>query len=249
VIADARFVGWQSIQEEGRNVRRTLIAVGFFAALALGVASPAKAALLTINDFTGGANTVWTLDVQTGCSSCAITLTANVGAGSSLSGTFIDAVQFAIAGTDPTGITVNSAPGGTALWTQPSFDNLDASLSGGNQCNGGAQNNVCFQTDTLPGFGPIASSTTYTWTFTETFASTLPSTLTTGNIRASFNNADSQNVHTFSPGGGDFTNTGSGSGGSSGITLVPEPTSLLLFGTGLSMAAYRARRKKQNDKK
>ena len=203
-------------------MRRTFIAVGFFAAVALGVASPARAALLTINDFTGGANTVWTLDVETGCSSCAITLTANIGAGSSLSGTFIDAVQFAIAGTDPTAITVNSAPGGTALWLQPTFDNLDASLSGGNQCNGGAANNVCFQTDTLPGFGPIASSTTYTWTFTETFASTLPSTLTTGNIRASFNNANSQNVHTFSPDGGTFTNTGSGSGGKIGRASCRE---------------------------
>jgi hypothetical protein len=230
-------------------VRRTLIAVGFFAAVALGVASPARAALLTINDLTGGANTVWTLDVQTGCSSCSITLTANIGNPSSLNGTFIDAVQFAIAGTDPTGITVNSAPGGTALWTQPTFDNLDASLSGGNQCNGGASNNVCFQTDTLPGFGSISQGSTLTWTFTETFASTLSSTLTTGNIRASFNNAEGQNVHTFSPDSGTFTNTGTGSGGSSGITLVPEPTSLLLFGTGLSMAAYRARRRKQHDKK
>lgn len=37
---------------------------------------------------------------------------------------------------------------------------------------------------------------------------------------------------------------GTGSGGGSTENLVPEPTSLLLFGSGLAMTAYRARRKK-----
>jgi len=41
---------------------------------------------------------------------------------------------------------------------------------------------------------------------------------------------------------------GTGSGGGSGENIVPEPTSLLLFGSGLAMTAYRARRKKQQQK-
>jgi hypothetical protein len=86
------------------------------------------------------------------------------------------------------------------------------------------------------------------------FASALTdANVTSGNIRAEFNDANGGNAGIFSPGGGTFTGTGTGTGTgtstSSGTTLVPEPTSLLLFGSGLTMAAYRARRKKQNEKK
>lgn len=40
-------------------------------------------------------------------------------------------------------------------------------------------------------------------------------------------------------------NLGGGSGGGSGQTLVPEPTSMLLFGSGLALTAYRTRRNKR----
>ena len=48
----------------------------------------------------------------------------------------------------------------------------------------------------------------------------------------------------FNSGGG----TGTGSGGGSGQNVVPEPTSLLLFGSGLAMTAYRTRRKAKQQK-
>jgi hypothetical protein len=57
---------------------------------------------------------------------------------------------------------------------------------------------------------------------------------------ATFNNVSVQYGTSLSE-----TNIGGGTGGGSGQTLVPEPTSLLLFGSGLAMTAYRARRKKQ----
>lgn len=43
---------------------------------------------------------------------------------------------------------------------------------------------------------------------------------------------------------GEF-NSGGGTSSTSGQQLVPEPTSLLLFGSGLAATAYRARRKRQ----
>jgi hypothetical protein len=224
--------------------------------VALGFASPARAALLTINDTFGGATVVWTLDVTAGCTTCTVTLTAQVpNPAGAFAGTFIDSVQWTIAGTDIS--TINDQNGGAAgNVTGPlgggvtSWTAIEGSLNA-NQCGGGANDNVCAASNTALGTGGLTNGQTLTWTFSVTFASALPSNLTgvEGNIRAAYNNPDGSNYHIFSPDNGVFGGTGAGTGGGTGVTLVPEPTSLLLFGTGLSMAAYRARRRKQNEKK
>jgi PEP-CTERM motif len=233
-------------QEEGRKVRRTLIAVGFCLATVLGVASQARAALLTLTDIAGGTNTVWTLNVPDACTSCTVTLTGTFnGPGTNnYANTFLDAVMWVVNGQDPQTVSLQSgAPGGSANWTT----SQDTSISNAG-CTGGETNAVCSD---FAGNGfslGAITGTTLTWQYSVTFASAV--TATTGNIRAEFNTADGGNAGIFSPGGGTFTGgTGTGTSTSSGTTLVPEPTSLLLFGSGLSMAAYRARRRKQNQKK
>ena len=86
--------------------------LGRFGVATLGVAAmlamvPAKAdaALLTITDTFGGSNTVWTLNIASGCTTCTAILTGNFldpdGAGAGVNGytgTFIDSVQFSIDG-------------------------------------------------------------------------------------------------------------------------------------------------------
>jgi PEP-CTERM motif len=205
----------------------------------------AEAALLTIVDAAGP--TTWTLSVQTGCTTCAITLQAvftdpdGAGAGvNGYTGDYINSVQWVIAGADPTAAGFNGTNAGTtAQW---SFS-LDASLNN-NGCTGGAQDAVCGQWigGGVPnGFGPIVNGSTLFWTFSTTFASALPGTLTGGNIRAAFNGADGKNAGIFSPDGGNFGGGGGTSGG--GGSTVPEPASMLLFGLAATATAYRARRR------
>jgi len=219
---------------------------GLAAVLAMAPAK-ADAAVLTITDTFGGTNTVWSLNVATGCTTCAVTLTGffqdpdGGGAGTNAyTGTFIDSVQWSVTGasinsTGFTGFTSSAGPNAnTVAWSFGEGTSLNA-----NQCGGGAAQGTCGQTNTALGYGPIANGSTLTWNFNTTFSTALPATLTTGNIRAAFNNANGQNFNIFSPGGGTFG--GGGAGGNAGGT-VPEPASMALFGLAALAAARRARR-------
>lgn len=224
-------------------------------------AAPTSAATLTLTDTFGGTETIWTLTVETGCVTCEVSLTAffkdpdGAGAGvNAYTGTYLDAVQWVISNpnADPTDIGfLSTTAGSSADW---SFS-LDTSLSGGNQCGGGATDAICGEWVTATaggGFGPIINDSTLEWKFETTFASALPDTLVSGNIRAAFNtikNGKVKNFNTFSPGGGSFTTstttttttTPSSTATPSGV--APEPTMLTLLGAGLVLAGRRLRRK------
>jgi hypothetical protein len=218
-----------------------VVTVGLAAVLAMAPAK-ADAAVLTITDTFGGSNTVWTLNIATGCTTCAATLTAAFQdpagpATNGYTGTFLDSVQWMINGSTITNtgfMATNALDATTTSWTFNASTSLNA-----NQCGGGAAQGTCGETNDALGFGPIVNGSTLTWTFNTTFSSALPTTLGNGNIRAAFNNADGSNFNIFSPGGGTFG--GGGSSGGGGQT-VPEPASMALFGLAALAAARRARR-------
>jgi hypothetical protein len=221
-------------------------AAGLAAVLALSPTT-ADASVLTITDTYGGTNTVWTLTVQTGCTTCAITLQADFEdpsgvANNIYAGQYIDSVQWKIDGADPTAVGFLSTTALDAAATSWTFAQ-DTSLNA-NQCGGGGTDAVCGQTNNVLGFGPIVNGSTLQWTFNTTFAAPLPASLTGGNIRAAFNTKNGsriQNFNIFSPGGGTFTNGGGGSTGGGGQT-IPEPTSMALFGLAALGLSKRIRR-------
>ena len=191
----------------------------------------ADAALLTINDGTD----VWTLNVQTACSTCNVQLAVTYLGTSARLGDSLQGVQWSI--TDPNVAPTNIGFTGTTAGSFGDWDFDHGTVSSGG-CNFNANGDACGQW-VGAGIGFTVAAGTYNWSFSSQFANTL-GTLLTGNIRAAYNvDPDGQGPlgKNFSPNGGNFRDGGGND------TVVPEPASMLLFGLGAMATAHRVRRR------
>ena len=102
-------------------------------------------------------------------------------------------------------------------------------------CNGSGSGFACAQDGNSALTGGPGAGTTYSWTF---YLDIVGSLFTTGEIKATFTNSDGTNAGNLSQ---PIGLTPPGGGGGAPSTVVPEPASLLLLGTGLSVIAARVR--------
>jgi len=150
--------------------------------------------------------------------------------------------------------TLTSNPGTGTPW-QVFFDNISGN-AGSCTSSTNNSNEVCTQSAKggVPpdSYGAVLPGNTLEWGFSVNLDDAITA-LAVGrnvNLRAQFLDANGgtgtiKNAGILSPNGGGLTECvdDCGGGGVSGQAEVPEPASLLLFGTGLAFVARRVRRK------
>ena len=256
-----------SMGQEGVNVRRLLTISLCAAAMFAAVASPARAANVL---FTGAGNTVSALFVTSG-TTLTVTLTNNQAAANDFPDV-LTAVFFNCTGCGnlTTVSAVSSGPtyvnGGTIADTGKNVGGEWEYLAGLAGAPGGATQGISssgfglfgdfnFNGPNLDGpdavDGPqygivssVSASATNAMKATPLTGHDVIFVLTCSQTctDASFSNVSFQ----F---GTSLTEPNVGGTGPGGQNLVPEPTSLLLFGSGLAATAYRARRRNQKQQK
>jgi hypothetical protein len=124
-----------------------------------------------------------------------------------------------------------SAPGGTSLYTTV-YDNV-ANSATACTTNTGQSQEVC--TNTLSALGFALPGQTATFEYYVDLAGNFLIAPDNGlNLRAAFNNADGSNAGILSPGGNYST-----------VAPVPEPTSMLLLGSGICGVVAKVRNKRK----
>ena len=210
---------------------------------AVAVPQHSEAATIAFTHVVGGTNTYYTLTVEENCTvNCDVQLEIEYSNPSAFTGAYLDSVQFKVDGVTPSNPDLISTTAGSDTDWAVSLANLNA-----NGCGGGSDTSVCSEWisgGTGGGFAVVAGAS-YVWNFEVDWSAPLVfgpgGNLTTGNIRAAYNDSGGNNFAIFSPGGTTFN--GGGGGGGGGGVVVPEPASLLLFGLVAAAGARRFRRR------